>query len=89
VVEEPVVERGVVGDEDGSSEELEEAREDGLDRGRLTDHRVVDPGQVRDEARDRKARVDERTELAEAFPAARSFAELSRSLPPKSRCTPE
>jgi hypothetical protein len=70
VLEEPDVERGVVRHEHAPCRELEEGRQGGLDRGRVGDHAVADPGEDRDERRDLGVRVDQRLELAEDLAAA-------------------
>ena len=59
------VEPDVVTDHHGVSDELEERGKGGLDRRRPYHHGVGDPGEDRDERRDRRPRVDERLERAE------------------------
>ena len=64
------VERCVVGDQDASLRELEELGEDLLDRWRTGHHRVGDPGEHRNERRDRLVGVDQRLELAQHLATA-------------------
>ncbi len=63
-LEEANVERRVVSDEHAAPCELEEGRQDRLEAGSGGHHRVGDPGQNRDERRDRQARPDQGLELA-------------------------
>jgi hypothetical protein len=56
--------------EHGAVGELEERRQRGAERRGVGDHRVGDPGQERDERRDRDAGLHERLELAEHLAAA-------------------
>jgi len=69
-LEEPDVERSVVRHQDRPVRELQETRQDLLDRRCPGDHRGGDPGQSGDEGGDRRARVDQRLELAQDRTAA-------------------
>ena len=60
----------VVGDEHAVARELQEARQDQLDRGSGRDHGRGDAREARDERRHRMARVDQRLQLAEHLAAA-------------------
>ena len=68
-VQEREVEPGVVRDEDRAATELQERRQDLLDRRLGGDRSVVDAGQVRDERRDRDLGVDQRLERSDALAA--------------------
>ena len=68
-VHEPEVEARVVGDEDAPGEELDETGDDPLDRRRIGDGEVVDPGEVGDVAGDRTVGFDQRVEGTEALSA--------------------
>jgi hypothetical protein len=69
-LEEARVVRGVVRDQHRAAEELQQRRQGTLERRGRRHHRLGDPGQDRDERRDRRAGVDQRGELPEALAAA-------------------
>ena len=68
--QEPEVERGVVGDEHGVAEEVDQRAEHGLDARRGGDDGIGEAGQHGDLGRDRPAGIDQRVERAEALAAA-------------------
>ncbi|CAA9474416.1 MAG: hypothetical protein AVDCRST_MAG30-351 [uncultured Solirubrobacteraceae bacterium] len=66
----PLVEARGVGDEHAAAHPCGELREDGLGRGRGVDHRLRDPGEALDAARQRLRHADERGPAVVQLPAS-------------------
>lgn len=64
------VEGGVVRDEHGAGDELEEGGQHALDAGSVVDHRAGDAGELDDLRRDRHPRIDEGGEFADDLTGA-------------------